>query len=253
MGKLTEEEAKALEQAQKDMAQARESQFASSEPKKAGSLDFNSRLRELMEAAPEELPQPTEEERREIERKRAERDHERELSRLESRGFPARHVRKLDFMHGPGLERAKELSERVRSGDCLLVLCGDRGPGKTQIATYWALGSHTPRYYKAHDLIRTIRGEFSDNRRTRDESEEILVGARSCSYLVIDEFSELAGSDYEKRTLTNIIDHRYDGLKTTIIITNAPEAEVSDEVGRSIYSRCSEVGGIVNCDWESYR
>lgn len=87
----------------------------------------------------------------------------------------------------------------------------------------------------------------------RTEAANTLRKAHKCSYLVIDEFSELAGSDYERRTLTNLIDHRYDDMKTTVIITNAKPDKLAQQVGRSVYSRASEVGGIVYCDWPSYR
>jgi DNA replication protein DnaC len=134
-----------------------------------------------------------------------------------------------------------------------MILCGDRGPGKTQIATYWGLLFQFPRYYKAHGLISTIRGQFSDDPDIRAEASKTLNSAKVCQYLVIDEFSELAGSDYEKRELTHLIDCRYDALKTTVIVTNQPKDKIGQEVGRSIVSRASEVGGVVHCDWPSYR
>lgn len=174
--------------------------------------------------------------------------------RLADNGFPARHIDTLDAMTGPGLEKAKALLPKIDAGDCLLVLCGDRGPGKTQMATFWA--ERTPvrsRYFKAHDLMEAIRKAFRDDDKDRHEADKTLKAARKVPFLVLDEFSELAGSDFERRTLTNILDHRYDSLLRTVIITNHHEAEASAAVGRSIWSRAQETGGTVNCNWPSYR
>lgn len=176
---------------------------------------------------------------------------ERMKESLLERGFPARHVAKLGCLHGPGLIKANEISPMLKG--TTTVLCGDRGPGKTQMACHWALNYDRPRYFKAHDLIRAIRGEFSDDDERRKRSVVAMKDALFVDFLVIDEFAELAGSDYDRRTLTNIIDHRYDDMKTTVLITNAKPEKLADEMGRSIFSRCSEAGGVVHCDWKSYR
>ena len=178
---------------------------------------------------------------------------------LKKWGFPARHISNLTKMHGPGLDKANQLEEIVISGDCLLILCGDRGPGKTQIATRWADIAATKhdkasRYHKVHDLLSIIKSQFGDSdRKKKEEAAELLERAKKVSILVLDEWSELAGTDWEQRTLTNLIDHRYDNLLTTIIITNHKPSEAAASVGRSIWSRAEETGGVVVCDWESYR
>jgi DNA replication protein DnaC len=176
-----------------------------------------------------------------------------QIERIKEGGFPRRHIAALDGMKGPSLEKAQELEDLVKGKDCLIVLCGDRGPGKTQMATYWAQFFKYSAYFKAHDLVRSIRGEFSQDDKTRKASERAYAKATKRDYLVIDEFAELAGSDYERRTITNIIDHRYDNLKATVIVTNAPKAKLQDEVGSSIISRCSQIGGVIDCNWASYR
>jgi DNA replication protein DnaC len=168
-------------------------------------------------------------------------------------GFPKRHVKSLEKMHGPALHRAQELRETVESRDCLLVLCGKRGPGKTQIATFWAQSFKFPAYFKAHDLIHAIRGEFSQDLKDRKDAKSAIKRAKLRDYLVIDEFSELAGSDYEKRSIVNIIDHRYDQMKATVIVTNTEEKDLAKSLGASIVSRCRESGGVIVCDWPSYR
>ena len=156
-------------------------------------------------------------------------------------------------MRGPGLDKAKDLEERATGQDCMLILCGDRGPGKTQIATYWASKIKNTRYFRAHDLMRAIRGEFSSDNYDSTKAKQTLYNARTCKFLVLDEYSELAGTEYDKRTLTNLLDHRYGEQLGTVIITNTPIKYAPDEIGRSAWSRVEETGGIVHCDWPSYR
>jgi len=172
---------------------------------------------------------------------------------LRDRGFPKRHITNLNKMHGAGLDKAKQLENIVTGSDCMLLLCGDRGPGKTQIATYWASKFKNSRYFRAHDLMSAIRGEFSDDKKDSMQSKQTLHQAKHCDYLVLDEYSELAGTEYDKRTLTNLLDYRYGAMKATVIITNTSINEAPNEVGRSAWSRFEETGGIVHCDWASYR
>lgn len=182
-----------------------------------------------------------------------ERADQRARADLAERGFPTRHLRNLDRMTGPSLRRAQELTPRIREGDCLLVLCGDRGPGKTQMATFWGWEIRSARYYKAHDLMEAIRRAFRDDGKEQAAADLAIRRARKVPFLVIDEFSELSGSAFERRTLTNILDHRYDALLATVIITNHAEEAAAEAIGRSIWSRAQETGGVVNCDWPSYR
>ena len=76
-------------------------------------------------------------------------------------GYPQRHRENLDTMRGPGLAKAEELLWRVMAGDCLLLLFGDRGPGKTQMATWWAAqrvlaGKSAGVYAKCADIFQEI-------------------------------------------------------------------------------------------------
>ena len=179
---------------------------------------------------------------------------------LAERGFPARHRLRLqaDGMSGPGLEKAQQLLPRILAGDCLLLLVGDRGPGKTQMATWWAAERLRARklagwYRKAADLISEIKTTWNTGGKSIGTEDDVLKKYRTAAYLALDEFHERGSSDWEARTLLNILDHRYDNMLATVIIANMSEAEVRAQINPSIVSRAEETGGLVVCDWASYR
>ncbi len=172
--------------------------------------------------------------------------------------FPARHRRNLAAMHGPSFDKAMALESCVMAGDALLLLIGDRGPGKTQMATWWAsqrvqAGKAVGHYRKTTDLIGEIKQTWNDGGKSIGTENDILNKYRRCGYLVLDEFHERGDSDWEGRTLVNIIDHRYDAMLTTILIANLNETAVREKINPSIVSRAEETGGLIVCDWPSYR
>lgn len=180
--------------------------------------------------------------------------------RLRECGYPERHIKRCaEGLHGPALAKCDELWPRVRSGDCLLLLVGIRGPGKTQMATEWArrrvceLGKSPGRYVKCADLIGEIKATWHDGGKAVGSEQDVLRKYRRTRYLVIDEFHERGASDWESRALVNIIDHRYDAMLATVIIANLSEQEAAQQINPSILSRANETGGLIVCDWGSYR
>lgn len=186
-------------------------------------------------------------------------DEKAEDSRVKSEmlkaGYPSRAVDRLDSMHGPSLEKAKSLLPLILSGDCIILLHGDRGPGKTQMATYWAhqraiSGKGYGKYIKTFDFLAKIKASWTDSKQSEPE---ILRPYQRTKFLVLDEFQERSESEWDNRTLTNILDHRYDDRLATVLICNLNDTELADRVPASILSRAEEVGGRVHCDWPSYR
>jgi chromosomal replication initiation ATPase DnaA len=182
------------------------------------------------------------------------------LSELEKAGFPKRHRERLAEgpLTGPARENAESLKGKVLGGDCIIVLCGNRGPGKTQMATWWAAvrsfkGKPCGRYVKLVDLIADIKSTWHDGGKKVGTEQDILRKYKTTKFLVIDEVQELSGSTWEDRVLTNILDHRYDEMLATVLIANVPEKDARRVFGPSILDRATETGGVVACDWESYR
>lgn len=177
------------------------------------------------------------------------------LARMRDGGFPKRAMDKLNEMFGPSLAKAEELLPLILAGDAILLLHGDRGPGKTQMATWWAFqrglkGLATGRYVKAFDLLGMIKESWESKR----ASESMVIrGFKKTPFLVIDEFQERSESDWDNRTLTNILDHRYDSRLVTVLIANLRREDLKERIPASILSRAEEVGGRVFCNWPSYR
>ncbi len=179
------------------------------------------------------------------------------IEKLIAAGYPLRAVETLGNMYGPGLDAAKELS---RQGHELLFLIGDRGPGKTQIATYLAQariidGRSCGFYRKALDLWGEIRASWRSD--SKQSEAEVISKYRKTPFLVIDEAQERGDTDADRqwcdRTLAHLLDHRYDSRLATVIVANLSEQSFDATIPASVRSRASESGGVKLCDWASYR
>jgi DNA replication protein DnaC len=105
------------------------------------------------------------------------------------------------------------------------------------------------KYIKALDLFEALKETWSN----RSSEDSIMRPYRQCGMLVIDEIHERGESEWETRKLVNLIDHRYDRMLVTLLVGNIAPNEVTARLSPSIVSRMKETGGIINCDWPSYR
>jgi DNA replication protein DnaC len=179
--------------------------------------------------------------------------------RLFAAGYPHRHVGRLETMQGPSLRKAGELWPRVESNG-IVFLIGDRGPGKTQMATWFAWqmlksSRSCGRYIKLADLFGELKATWGGR---GDKSEaKILDSYFKTKFLVIDEAQERGSGDNDRdwcdRVLTNLIDHRYDSMFPTVLCANYQLDSYAGQVPAAMRSRIVETGGLVLCDWESYR
>jgi DNA replication protein DnaC len=167
--------------------------------------------------------------------------------------FPRRAADDATRMSGPALKKAEEILPMIskpRLGVILLVL-GDRGTGKTVMATWLARQLGCGLYIKAADLFESLRATYAVNAK---ESEKVILDRyRKASFLVIDEIQERKESEWEQSILNNIIDHRYDNFLPTLIIANLKPTAIDACLGASIISRCKRTGGgIIECNWPPY-
>lgn len=179
-------------------------------------------------------------------------------------GLPQRHR-----AHAGDLTSLPEWSEARRkvcgrTGEgFLLALVGERGPGKTQIAEQairsacdrWSYDLDPVRppakYLRAMNLFLYIRASY---RKGAEQSEEqVIESLRKPRLLVIDEMQERGDTAWEDRLLTNLVDTRYGDQTDTLLIANLTPAALMDSLGPSIYDRLCETGGIIECNWPSFR
>lgn len=159
-------------------------------------------------------------------------------------------------------EKLQGLVDHIRARRAgVWVLCGDRGTGKTQMAT--CVGKFWIGYFKNLEkgsiLYCRVAEYFCDLKESYDEGarqteREVIRKYVSPELLVIDEFQERMESPWEKVMFDTLIDKRYAvPQKMTLLVGNIKTHELADSLGPSIYDRMLETGGVIEFDWPSFR
>jgi DNA replication protein DnaC len=182
---------------------------------------------------------------------------------LMSRGVMPRHAVKaqglLDKPHPEpfALALASLCTMRERFPDgAILGLVGERGRGKTQLsacmmAHWYGRGLGSIRYIRFAELCMRFRDAIKTGGEMRLLDEFQGGGsATKRSLLVIDEMSQRADTEHERRTLTTLIDGRYGLGEYTLLIGNDTTEELigtkekPGAVGDTVASRMMESGGV---------
>lgn len=148
-----------------------------------------------------------------------------------------------------------KIAEAIKAGKgTLFMLAGERGCGKTQLSVCLIKmlleNGETARYNKTMDFFKSVKDTYKLPNKTEND---VIKEYKSPKLLVLDEIQVRSESAWENNLLTYLIDIRYDYMLNTILIGNIAINKVRDNVGDSIYSRMEETGGIINCDWKSFR
>ena len=167
-------------------------------------------------------------------------------------GVRNRHVFKPKAGIGAWDRKLADLTKKIDSG-LMIALLGLRGCGKTQLAVELMRESchlgKSARYTTAMDIFIDIRDAY----KLQKSERSVLLGFERPSLLVIDEAQERGESSWEDRMLTALIDSRYSQRRDTIIISNLKRDDFLSSMGSSIVSRMIETGGVIECDWPSFR
>jgi DNA replication protein DnaC len=181
-------------------------------------------------------------------------EYERRLRRA---NIPLRHAG-FDIKtvpDSPWLQKFKEVCTKGGSGT-LIAFVGPRGTGKTQFAVEvikrCCFNRHEAFYCKVLEIFFDVRATYRSNNAGAGEMQA-LAKYMDPNLLVIDEAHERGESAFEDRILTYVVDKRYDAEKDTFLISNLTKEEFLTAIGPSIASRLQETGGIIVCDWASYR
>lgn len=153
------------------------------------------------------------------------------------------------------LDYAENFAEVEKTGRSFLMI-GSVGTGKTHLSIGIALhimqNGNSAVFTSASKMLREIKDTY---RRDSDYSEsEVIKRYTSCDLLIIDEVGVQRGSDYEKDTLFDVINERYESVKPTIALSNLSIDEVKLFLGERVFDRLREGGGkAFLLDWESHR
>ena len=164
---------------------------------------------------------------------------------LQKRTTPTQHPQQVPLV--------KKIQAAIGKG-FLFSLVGPRGTGKTQMAVeivYSALEKdRTALFTTAFKMLLAIKASY---KRTDEAEEDVIRSFCKPSLLVIDECHERRGTDFENQIITHIINERYEAEKDTLLISNQTLADFAASMGDSVISRMNETGGIIECNWESFR
>lgn len=158
------------------------------------------------------------------------------------------------------LDFAKDYAENfevVRKNGRSAVFVGKPGTGKTHLAIGIAL--HAMQKNSAEALFITVRQAMLSIKDTfKKDSErtelDVIRDFVSPDLLIFDEVGVQSGSDFEKFTLFDIVNARYERRRPSIFISNLPLAEVAAYLGERVMDRLREDGGaVIPFDWESHR
>lgn len=138
----------------------------------------------------------------------------------------------------------------------LAGLCGVRGNGKSLIGVELVRAALTNRRAQCYFASATsVLMRFKECYQTREQTERSIMHDLTVNktLVVIDEIGKRSESDWENRLLYELINQRYENLKHTLVISNHNIGEFKDALGPSLASRMIESGGIIECNWESFR
>jgi DNA replication protein DnaC len=169
--------------------------------------------------------------------------------------WPSRALRDLPGFTGPPLDKARDVWSKLKDNGTIVIV-GDRGRGKTVMACWLAHQrrlehKHPGIYIRSHDLFATIRRAWHPQ--SKQDEWDVLERYRQAAFLVVDEFQERSESEWENRTLVNILDHRHADIRPTVLIANLSADGFAQSVGPSLADRIAQTGGIVECAWGNMR
>jgi DNA replication protein DnaC len=215
---------------------------------------IESTLGELQKAIALMPAQIREQRAREIEEHARRRNSERIQSLLRESRAPQRQLINFNIERtGEWGKAHAKITAKLGTG-CLLSLIGNRGCGKTQLAveairTITAKGKRA-RYCTATEFFIEIKAAYSTQNRSE---KDVLNEFTRPALVVIDEVGQRSESEWENRLLFELLNRRYNALKDTILVSNQGADEFTKSLGPSLISRMIETGGLIECQWSSYR
>lgn len=178
---------------------------------------------------------------------------QREINEIMAEAHVPRRHRLTRVEHGGDWsEKLQACKDRLGSGT-LIILCGARGRGKTQLAVelmrHLANDGRPSRYLTLHDLSVTLKATFDDRSQTE---AGVISRLRRPRLLVMDEVGKVPITDWLHAPFFSVIDKRYADMRDTILISNHAQADLSEALGASVVRRANGTGGVIDASsWEA--
>lgn len=194
---------------------------------------------------------------------------------LAARGLPERLLRRITDWGQPKQEDVfRRTKAKLLGVGAIVALCGARGLGKSTIAaqimrerqeerrrysladieTRGAEPLDPGRYEKLTVLGNMFKPMFAGFGSVNAEQLKKNYGAWCrVPLLTLDEVHDAEGIAPAMTMLVDLIDQRYAANLDTILISNRAALEFRDHTNPSIISRLTEHGGIISCEWPSWR
>lgn len=137
----------------------------------------------------------------------------------------------------------------------ILALIGTRGTGKTQLGCVAVQQTiDQGKYAKiitVYHLLADAKRRYSDD--DGGTEQEWMQDWLAPHLLVVDEIGEKVDTAWTHQMITSLLDTRYYSDRPTILIGNVAPEDFVAHVGKSAADRCNEHGGILVCNWQSFR
>ena len=142
-------------------------------------------------------------------------------------------------------------------GPAWLAFCGATGTGKSHLAVAivnYVIESYSRSvcYVKVIEMMRRFRATYHHG--PGETEQDVANHYKKIRFLILDEFGirkEL--SEWERMTLDDILDHRCEQQRRTLIVSNMTAKDMFAAAGERIESRFADCGQIVNFTWGDYR
>lgn len=178
---------------------------------------------------------------------------ERAMDRWSGCGVPLRHARTLPIGPARWMAALVKVSDALKGGT-VVVLCGPRSTGKTQLAARLMsesiVGGKPARYYRLVEVYDLLRDSFAAGDR---RAGDLMRRFSQPPLLVLDECHDRGETEWERRKLNELCDVRYCEMKPTLLITNNTLNELRDSLGPTILERSSEGGGVIVLEGMNFR
>lgn len=171
-------------------------------------------------------------------------------------GAPVRHADSTPQPTGEWGQKLNVIRGQLGARKGLLIsLVGGRGNGKTQLAVE-LMKDRTAKgksalFTTAIQFFMAIKATYKAD--SKESEDDVLHRFHRPSLLVIDEIGKRGQTDWENNLLFELLNSRYNDMRDTVLIDNRTKPEFIEAIGPSLASRMNEGGGIIECNWKSFR